>query len=415
MRQRRGKDSSRPAGSCRMRAAAALAVVVALVGTACGGDVATGDPGSDVAEGPPTVTVERSEESPEEDVPSALDAISQEGLPEPLVDGSDLIDGGPPPDGIPAIDEPTFHRAGDVDFLAEDEPVLAVEVDGEARAYPVQVMIWHEIVNDTLAGVPVAITYCPLCNTAVGVERTLDDGRVLSFGTSGRLYRSSLVMYDRQTESLWTHFDGTAVAGALTGTELPRVPVQTIAWSTWRDEHPEGLVLSRDTGHDRDYGRNPYPGYDDVGTDPFLFDGEPDDRLPAKERVVGFAQDEEPTAVRLEPLLEEGVVTTEVDGRPVVVWAEPGTSSALEGRTVDDGRDVGATGVFVAEHDGAGLTFRRTADGFVDDRTGSRWNVLGEAVEGPLAGARLTPLEHVDTFWFAWAAFAPDTAVLPED
>lgn len=220
-------------------------------------------------------------------------------------------------------------------------------------------------------------------------------------------------MYDRQTESLWTHFNGQAVAGVFTGAELDRLPVQTVSWKSWVAQHPDGLVLSRETGVDRDYGRNPYRGYDDPDVFPFLFDGEVDDRLAVKERLVGFGLGDEPTAVLLEPLLEDGVVSTELDGRRVVVWAERGTSSALEGSTVDGGRDVGATGVFVAEVDGEVLDFERTDEGFVDDRTGSTWNVLGRATSGPLEGTQLEGLEHVDTFWFAWVAFSPGTRVLP--
>lgn len=390
-----------------------LLAVVGVVAVGCGSldDAGEVDP---ERSGPlPTVTVVQVEESPVEDVPSALDAIDQQGLPAPSIDRSELLDGGPPPDGIPPIDEPKFHRAGDVDFLEDDEPVLAVEIDGKARAYPVQIMIWHEIVNDTYGDLPVTITYCPLCNTAVGFDRRLEDGRVLSFGTSGKLFRSSLVMYDRQTESLWAHFDGSSLAGVLTGTELERIPVQTVSWADWSEQHPDGLVLSRDTGETRDYGRNPYPGYDDIGDDPFLFEGELDGRLPAKERVVGFGLDSAPTAVRLAPLLDQGVITSELDGRPVVVWALPGTASALDAATVDDGRDVGATGVFIAEHDGEPLTFTRTEAGFIDAETSSTWTVLGRAVDGPLAGTQLEALEHVDTFWFAWAAFSPDTVILP--
>lgn len=390
-----------------------LLVAAGLVATGCSSvDVDAGAPTTD-GPPPPTVTVLQVEESPEEDVPSAIDSIIQDGLPTPLVDGRDLRAGGPPPDGIPPIDDPKFHRAENVNFLSDDEPVLALEIDGEARAYPVQVMIWHEIVNDTFGDRPVTVTYCPLCNTAIAVDRRIGD-RVVSFSTSGMLYRSALVMYDRQTRSLWSHFTGQAIAGVLTGTELEGIPVQTLAWSKWLAEHPDGLVLSRDTGVERDYGRNPYPGYDDVDEAPFLFDGEVDGRLAAKERVVGFGLDTEPTAVRLEPLLDDGVVATEVDRRPVTVWAIPGTASALEGSTVDDGRDVGATGVFVAEVDGSPATFERDGSEFVDEGTSSRWNIFGEAVSGPLAGTRLEALEHVDTFWFAWAAFSPDTTLLPE-
>ena len=390
-------------------------LVTAMVAAACSSGESTDGGGAERTPGaaPSVVTVAQVGQSPVEEVPSALDSIDQDGLPAPLIERSDLLDGGPPPDGIPPIDEPTFHRAGDVDFLDNREPVLAVEVGGEARAYPVQIMIWHEIVNDTFGDLPVTVTYCPLCNTAVGFERRLDDGRVLSFGTSGKLFRSSLVMYDRQTESLWSHFDGRALAGVLTGTELARIPVQTVSWGDWLAQNPEGLVLSRDTGASRDYGRNPYPGYDDINEDPFLFEGELDGRLPAKERVVGFGLDGAPTAVRLDPLLEQGVITTQFDGRSIVVWALPGTASALDAASVDGGRDVGATGVFVSENQGRALTFTRTDSGFTDAETASTWTVLGRATAGPLVGVQLESLEHVDTFWFAWAAFSPDTRVLP--
>jgi len=395
----------------RSRTWFAGSIVLALVLAGCSGatDESSGPTETSV---PVPFTVPQAEESPDEDVPSALANMVSSDLPTPLVDPSEIRSGGPPPDGIPPIDEPRFLRTGDVDFIDDAEPVLAIDIDGDTRAYPVQILIWHEIVNDTVGGVPVSVTYCPLCNTAVAVDRRLDD-RVLSFGTSGSLYHSSLVMYDRQTQSLWSHFTGQAIAGVLTGAELELYPVATVAWRDWRDAHPDGLVLSRETGNPRDYGRNPYPGYDNVNTSPFLFDGEVDGRWPAKERIVGLGLGIEPLAVRLEPLLEQGVVAAELDGRPIVVWALPGTASALEGEGVADGRDVGATGVFFSTVDGQTLTFERRDGGFTDAQTGSRWDVFGTATSGPLAGSRLEAIEHVDTFWFAWASFAPDTTVLP--
>jgi hypothetical protein len=276
----------------------------------------------------------------------------------------------------------------------------------------VQILIWHEIVNDTVGGVPVSVTYCPLCNSAVAVDRRVE-GRTLTFGTSGLLYQSSLVMYDRQTESLWSHFTGQALAGTFTGTELESFPVATVSWKDWRTAHPDGIVLSRDTGSERDYGRNPYPGYDDIENPPFLFEGDVDGRLAAKERVIGVGRDLDPTAIRLDPLLDEGTIAFDLDGEPVVAWALPGTASALETERVDDGRDVGATGVFRTVVDGRTLTFERTDGGFVDRETDSTWDVLGRSIDGPLAGTQLEAIEHVDTFWFAWAAFAPETTVLP--
>ncbi len=384
---------------------AAVAVAVALVAAACSSGA---ESASSEAE-----SVEQIEAGQREATGSALVNMTAEGLPEPLVDPAEVMSGGPPPDGIPPIDNPKFLPATEVGFLEANEPVLSLEVEGETRAYPIQVMIWHEIVNDTYGDTPVTVTYCPLCNTGVAFDRRLGD-RVLDFGTSGKLYQSALVMYDRQTESLWSHFTGEAFAGVLTGEILERLPVATVSWGDWLAANPEGLVLSRDTGETRPYGQNPYPGYDDIAEDPFAFRGDTDERLEAKQRVLGAGVNTDPTAVVADALLDTGTIAFDLDGRQVVAWALPGTASALEAFEVSDGRDVGATGVFETELDGRQLTFTRTETGFTDNETGSEWNVLGEATAGPLVGSKLTAVEHVDTFWFAWAAFAPDTRLITE-
>lgn len=385
-----------------------LVTGLGLVAIACGG----GAPAGEAADAP-LVEVEQVASTPKENVPSALKRPLPEGLPPPLVDMDRVISGGPPPDGIPPIDKPRFHKAGDVTFLEDQEPVIAIEVSGEARAYPVQILTWHEIVNDTIAGEPMSVSYCPLCNSAIAYDRRLGE-RILDFGTSGRLYNSALVMYDRQTESLWSHFSAQAIAGILTGEELERHPTAMVGWGEWRKANPDGLVLSRETGHSRDYGRNPYSGYDDINQSPFLFDGDADGRMPPMTRVVGLREGDDALAVRLEPLLETGVIEVELGDRDVVVWAKPGTASALDEAGIADGRDVGTTGAFVPVVDGQRLDFEWHDDGFRDVQTGSQWNVLGEAVRGSLMGARLERVEHVDTFWFAWAAFLPDSMVIPD-
>src|SRR6266545_6199515 len=170
---------------------------------------------------------------PSEEGPSALDDMRDKRLPRPLLDPDQILSGGPPPDGIPPVDEPRFSRAATVDWLADAEPLLSLTVGGETRGYPLQVMTWHEIVNDTIAGVPVAVTYCPLCNSGVAFERRAA-GRVLSFGTSGLLYADNLVMYDRQTESLWPQLTGQAALGVLTGTTLRGIPMGIVAWREFR-------------------------------------------------------------------------------------------------------------------------------------------------------------------------------------
>lgn len=360
------------------------------------------------------VEVDQVEPDPEEDVPSALDDRFDEAFPEPLVDPNEIRSGGPPPDGIPPIDEPTFVRQCSVDWLTASDPVLSLEIDGDARAYPLRVMTWHELANDTIGGVPVTVSYCPLCNSALAYDRRAGD-RVLDFGTSGSLFNSALVMYDRQTESLWSHFTARAVVGVLTGTELDTFPMQTVAFEDFRSEHPDGLVLSRDTGFDRDYGRNPYSGYDDPDSSPFLFEGDIDPALPAKTRVVTLERGGGAVAIVQERLLEERVLEFEMGGETLVAVAKPGTASALDDSEVAQGRDVGATGVFVPEVDGQHLSFGAAGEQFVDEPTGSTWNILGHAVSGPLEGSELTAVEHLNTFWFAWSAFQPDTEILLRD
>ncbi|GAC1311978.1 MAG: DUF3179 domain-containing protein [Acidimicrobiales bacterium] len=328
-----------------------------------------------------------------------------------MIDPALILSGGPPPDGIPPIDHPRFEKAGQITWLRPTEPVLAVTVNGEDRAYPVQILIWHEIVNDTVGGVPVAVTYCPLCNTAIAYDRRVGSS-ILDFGTSGKLYNSDLVAYDRQTQSLWVQFLGQAVAGTLTGTQLRAYPLSTVSWAQWSQAHPDGWVLSRDTGYTRRYGDNPYPGYDDVHASPFLFSGKTDARRAAMTRVVGVNEDTDAVAIELGALQRRHVIETNLGGNAIVAWQTAGTSSALSDAKVAGGPDVGTTGVFVPVIDGKGLHFEALTGGFRDRETRSTWDVLGRATSGPLAGRALTPVAHVDTFWFAWAAFRPSTRIV---
>ncbi len=392
--------------------AAALLVVggiVALLLSADNDDVDDGDAASATR----LVFVDQIPGGPPQDVPSALSNPLDDSFPAPLVDLNEVLSGGPPPDGIPPIDVPAFERVTDVDWLEDQEPVLALEIDGDARAYPVQVMTWHELVNDTFGELPVTVSFCPLCNSAIAYERIGPDAEVLDFGTSGLLYNSSLVMYDRQTESLWTHFTGEAVAGHLTGTQLELIPLSTVSWADFREANPDGLVLSRETGVERPYGENPYLGYDNVDSTPFAFRGEVDDRLPAQSRVLSVRGEVDAVVIDHEVLFGEQVVPFELEGRSLVALLVKGTASGLEAFDVAGGRDVGATGVFVPQVDGTSLTFRAEGDGFVDEETGSVWNILGEATAGPLAGRAMESVVHLDTFWFAIAAFSPDVRIVP--
>jgi hypothetical protein len=199
----------------------------------------------------------------------------------------EIRSGGPPKDGIPALDAPRFVSIqGADDWLDPREPVIVVQGQSRARAYPLQILIYHEIVNDTFEGLPISVTFCPLCNASIVFDRRVDD-QVLDFGTTGKLRKSDLVMYDRQTESWWQQFTGTGIVGQYAGTELRQVPSQIVAYEDFKAAYPSGEVLSRSTGYWRSYGRNPYRGYDRVGDKPFLYFDRLDGRLPAMMRVLG--------------------------------------------------------------------------------------------------------------------------------
>jgi len=323
---------------------------------------------------------------------------------------SEIMSGGPGRDGIPPIDHPKFQSVSQVDWLTPTEPVIAFSVGDDHRAYPLEVLIWHEIANDTVGGVPVVVTFCPLCNTAIAFDRHVN-GRVLDFGTTGNLRRSDLVMWDRQTESWWQQISGEAIVGALTGQKLKLLPATIISWGDFQRAYPNGRVLSRDTGVDRPYGRNPYVGYDKVGQRPFLYNGPVDGRLAPMERVVSVSLNGEDVAYPFSILQKRRVISDRVGGRPVVVLFKPGTTSALDAASISESRDVGEAAVFDPQANGQTVTFRAKADGFVDDQTGSQWNILGQAVSGPLAGAQLRPIISGNHFWFAWAAFKPQTRI----
>lgn len=294
--------------------------------------------------------------------------------------------------------------------------MVHLDLENEVHAYPVQVSTWHEIVNDTVAGVPVALTCCPPCNSAVAY-RSLIDGVETTFGTSGRLFASALVMYDQATESLWTHFDGRTVAGVLTGRTLEPITSPLPAWSEFKAAFPHGLVLDRDaTGHDRPYGENPYVGYDDPQSTPLLFRGTVDDRALAKQRVAVVALDETARAWSLDAISAGAAraTNTSVGDTDVVILWKAGQATALETDRIDSGRDVGSVGSFRPVVDGRTLTFETGREGFVDTQIGSEWDATGTAVDGPLAGSQLDAIPLLDTFWFAWSTYRPGTDLIGE-
>jgi hypothetical protein len=258
----------------------------------------------------------------------------------------EILPGGPPKDGIPSIDDPVFEPAAQATLYADREPVIEIPIEGlEPRAYPLSVLIWHEIVNDTISGRPLAITYCPLCNSAVVFERTID-GETVEFGTTGMLRHSDLVMYDRATETWWQQFTGRAIIGTHAGDKLTMVPSRVVSFADFRERHPEGLVLVPNDVSLRAYGRNPYVGYDGRSQPYPLFQGDLPEGIDPMARVVVVRRDDSITAVALTHLREEGEVA--VDG--ITLTWRSGVSSALDAASVAQGADVGGVEVLDASN-----------------------------------------------------------------
>ena len=330
-----------------------------------------------------------------------------------VVDFDEILVGNPVKNGIPSVTDPAMESvAAAADWLSERSPVIAVELDDEARAYPLAILMWHEIANDVIGDTPIAVTFCPLCNSSVTFDRRVNDD-VLEFGVSGLLRNSDLIMYDFETESWWQQLTGEGLAGAHAGIFLDIAPSQVISFGSFAERHPDGLVMSRETGHNRQYGVNPYSNYDSRPGRPFLFRGEVDPRVaPPVAHVLAAVIDGVPVAYPFEILRKAGVLNDVVAERPVAVFFQGGVASALGDYVIDNARDIGTAGMYEATLDGMVLKFSANGDGtFTDDATNSTWNGYGEAIDGELAGRELGWINAFPHFWFAWAAFHPDTLV----
>jgi len=235
-----------------------------------------------------------------------------------LVNPNKIRGGGPPKDGIPAIDNPKYVSVEDADkWIQDNELVLAMIYKGVKRVYPLQILVWHEIVNDNIAGDPILITYCPLCGSGIAYERKIN-GEEVEWGTSGKLYNSNLVMYDRKTDSYWSQIDGIAIVGELTGMELKAISIDTVVWRDWKKAHPDSEVLSQKTGFVRAYGRDPYGSYYEDSFLIFPVENQ-DDRIHAKTVIFGIKVNGAYKAYQEKDLIAAGVIQDEVGGVKVRV------------------------------------------------------------------------------------------------
>ena len=301
--------------------------------------------------------------------------------------------GGPPKDGIPSIDDPKFTEISGSQFVSDSDVVIGLEINGDARAYPLFILVWHEIVNDVVGGTPVAVTYCPLCYTNQVFERIVN-GNEVEFGTSGKLYQSNLLMYDRWTDSYWSQGLGMAVTGKLSGIQLKTIPFDVITWGDWKKLHPDSLVLTTDTGHFRSYATDPYGDY---YADPriiFPVDNM-DDRMHPKEIILGFHEDGIYKAYKQNDVELHNVINDNIGETSLMLVTLFSQNSRAFDRNLN----------------GEILQFQYVDGKITDAKTESVWSYDGLAISGPLEGNYLTRISMEPGFWFSWVAFHPDTAV----
>ncbi len=323
----------------------------------------------------------------------------------------ELLSGGPTKDGIPPIDKPSFEGVSSARYWLKDrEPVIFVKVNDEVKAYALQVLIWHEIVNDTIGNKKISVTFCPLCNASIVFDRNLD-GKLYDFGTSGLLRHSDLVMYDRQTESLWQQFTGTAIVGELTNKILTQIPSSIMSFKEVYTRYPNVKVLSKDTGYFRDYGRNPYAGYDDVNQTPFMLKEEADGRLLPMQRVATVSLSKEDKAYSYAKVKKKRVINDKFGTKNLVLFYGENVASALNKSDIATSKDSGTVVIFDSKLKDKVLEFYYDKGMYYDKQTQSKWNLFGEAIDGKLKGEKLKPIVFGSHFWFAWAVFKPDTII----
>ena len=301
--------------------------------------------------------------------------------------------GGPPKDGIPSIDNPIFANVPDSQFMSDSDTVIGLEINGETKAYPIFILVWHEIINDKVGGIPVAVTYCPLCYTNQVFERLID-GQEVEFGTSGKLYNSNLLMYDRLTESYWSQALGIAVKGELTGYELNLIPFDVITWGDWKKLHPDTVVLTTDTGYIRSYATDPYGNY---YTEPrIMFPVEySDDRMHPKEIIIGFNQDHIYKAYKQNDIELNIIINDSIGETPVMLISLYSENSRAFERTINE----------------LVLNFEYVDGKILDLQTNSEWNYDGLSISGEYRGVQLKRMPIEPGFWFEWFAFHPQTLV----
>lgn len=323
------------------------------------------------------------------------DAPQQNTFTEWLIPIGEVFDGGPGKDGIPAVDNPKFDDAVDVDFLNDNDLIIGMVHDGIAKAYPHAILDWHEIVNDEISDISFGLTYCPLTGTGIAWDSNIN-GSKTTFGVSGKLYNTNLIPYDRATDSYWSQMRLDCVSGSLIGSKVSTFSIIETTWKTWKSAFPNSLVLNTDTGHDRNYNEYPYDDYRTNHSNIIFPIGNEDNRLPAKERVLGLVSGDTKKVYSIE-LFENGrVIEDQIDGRDIMVIG----SKADNFIVAFDKQNL------------SNLTFLSDQLPVIaEDEAGNRITLAGEIVSGTLTGTQLEMEDSFMGYFFAFGAFYKDIEI----
>jgi hypothetical protein len=323
---------------------------------------------------------------------------------------NELLSGGPSKDGIPALTNPKFETISQAKkWLKNDEPLIFVTIKNQSKAYPLSILIWHEIVNDVLANKEILITFCPLCNSSIVYSRVLNN-TTYTFGTSGLLRNSDLVMYDRQSDSLWQQFTGEAIVGDLTNQKLQSLTSSIISFKDIFLSYPNTEILSINTSYDRNYCKNPYSGYDNINSSPFLINRDIDDRLKPMRRVATIEINSKYKAYPYNILKKKNIINDTFENKNIVLFYKKNVLSVLDNRDIGDSKNIGTAIIYDSKVKGKNLEFYYK-NGYYDKQTNSKWNILGKAISGELKGEQLKSYNFGSHFWFAWVIFKPNTIV----
>ncbi len=328
-----------------------------------------------------------------------------------------------PKGSFPTLDTPKFvDKLEGMEMFFAKEPVIVVALNGEAKAYSLNILTMHEIANDLIGDLPILVTYCPLCNSGIVYNRTVEhqgEKEILEFEASGMLRNSDMVMLDRKTETLWQQLTGTAIVGSYNKVELSIVPSVIISVEEFFSRYPEGQLLSKKTGFKKaeaQYGHNPYKKYDEKENPiPYFFDiNNVSSRLPAMERIVDIEHLGKYKIYSFTSVAKNGVINDSFETKNVVLFFKAGTVSILDENDISTSKDVGSVTVFNAALDGEILNFKKENNEFVDTKTGSKWDITGNCYAGELKGKQLQIEPHSNHFAFAWLAFNPDSEIYGE-